>query len=183
MNHREPPAPATWMLDNLRSRGTDEALSGDLLEAFRAGRSAGWYWYQVIVAIAIAWAGRLALPRHIVFCRSMVGLLPRLVAAPSALQFGQPRWRYLADSLAMVVYLCMCICYGDCHALHLAGSCCLSDLHLLAFGKCLFRSVWKGFLWGLVAYALAQACSSRSVSTIRSRLATQSTGEASRCLV
>ena len=28
MNHREPPALAAWMLDHLRSRGTDEALSG-----------------------------------------------------------------------------------------------------------------------------------------------------------
>jgi hypothetical protein len=33
-----------------------------------------------------------------------------------------------------------------------------STLHLLAFGKLFFRSVRKGFLWGLVAYALAQAC-------------------------
>jgi hypothetical protein len=33
-----------------------------------------------------------------------------------------------------------------------------STLHLLAFGKLFFRSVQKGFLWGLVAYALAQAC-------------------------
>jgi hypothetical protein len=33
-----------------------------------------------------------------------------------------------------------------------------STLHLLAFGKLFFRSVRKGFLWGLAAYALAQAC-------------------------
>ena len=55
MNNRKPPALATWMLDHLRSRGSNEALSGDLLEAFRTGRSTGWYWYQVIAAIAIAW--------------------------------------------------------------------------------------------------------------------------------
>jgi hypothetical protein len=99
MNNRKPPALATWMLDHLGSRGSNEALSGDLLEAFRTGRSAGWYWYQVIAAIA----------------------------APSALQLGQPRWRYLAYSLAMVVYLRNCIWCGDCHALHLARSCCLFD--------------------------------------------------------
>ena len=55
MNNKKPPALAAWMLDHLRSRGSDEALSGDLLEAFRTGGSAGWYWYQVIAAIAIAW--------------------------------------------------------------------------------------------------------------------------------
>src|SRR5580658_11222045 len=62
----------------------------------------------------------MAPPRPIVFCRCMVGLLPRLVAAPSALQLGQPGWRYLAYFLAMVVYLRNCIWCGDCHALHLA---------------------------------------------------------------
>ncbi len=59
MNYRKPPALATWMLDHLRSRGSNEALSGDLLEAFCTGRSAGWYWYQVIAAIAIAWGRNL----------------------------------------------------------------------------------------------------------------------------
>jgi hypothetical protein len=33
-----------------------------------------------------------------------------------------------------------------------------STLHLLTFGKCFVRSVRKGFLFGLGAYALAQAC-------------------------
>jgi hypothetical protein len=33
-----------------------------------------------------------------------------------------------------------------------------STLYPLAFGKLVFRSAGKGFLWGLVAYALAQAC-------------------------
>ena len=70
---------------------------------------------------------RMAPPRHIGFCCCMVGLLPGLVAAPSALQLGQPRWRYLAYSLAMVVYLRNCIWCGHCHALHLARSCCLFD--------------------------------------------------------
>ena len=33
-----------------------------------------------------------------------------------------------------------------------------STFHLLAHGNLSLRSVRKGFLWGLVAYGLAQAC-------------------------
>jgi hypothetical protein len=44
------------MLVHLRAAGRDEALAGDLLEEFRAGRSSGWYWRQIISAVAIGWA-------------------------------------------------------------------------------------------------------------------------------
>ena len=42
---------ATWMLEHLTPHPRNEALSGDLLEELRSGRSAGWYWHQVISAI------------------------------------------------------------------------------------------------------------------------------------
>jgi hypothetical protein len=45
-----------WMLEHLTPEKRDEALAGDLLEQFRAGRSAGWYRRQVIGAIAMEWA-------------------------------------------------------------------------------------------------------------------------------
>jgi hypothetical protein len=44
---------ATWMLEHLTSGSHSEALSGDLLEEFQHGRSAGWYWRQVVSAIGI----------------------------------------------------------------------------------------------------------------------------------
>ena len=91
---------------------------------------------------------RMAPPRHIGFCCCMVGLLPGLVAAPSALQLGQPRWRYLADSLAMVIYLRNCIWYGDCHALHLAGSCCLFDFASSCIRQAFFSIGPEGVLVG-----------------------------------
>ncbi len=158
MDNRKPPALATWMLDHLRSRGSNDALSGDLLEAFRIGRSAGWYWYQVIAAIAIVWGRNVWHHRVTLFLPLYGRSSPRLVAAPSALQLGQPRWRYLAYSLAMVVYLRNCIWCADCHALHLARSCCLFDFHLLAYRNLYLRSVRKGVLWGSAAYGLAQVC-------------------------
>jgi hypothetical protein len=44
---------ATWMLEHLTFGSPNESLSGDLLEEFRSGRSAGWYWRQAVSAIAI----------------------------------------------------------------------------------------------------------------------------------
>jgi hypothetical protein len=44
---------ATWMLEHLTFGSPNESLSGDLLEELRSGRSAGWYWRQVLSAIAV----------------------------------------------------------------------------------------------------------------------------------
>ena len=46
-----PPRLATWLLGHLN--GTNEALAGDLLEEYRHGRSAAWYWRQVMKAILV----------------------------------------------------------------------------------------------------------------------------------
>ena len=56
---------ATWMLEHFTPRPYSGALSGDLLEELDSGRSAGWYWRQVISAIAaglLSRARRYALP-------------------------------------------------------------------------------------------------------------------------
>lgn len=47
----EPPPIATWLLRHAGPR--NEALAGDLLEEHGRGRSAGWYWRQVMSAIVI----------------------------------------------------------------------------------------------------------------------------------
>jgi hypothetical protein len=53
MKTSNPPAVATWILEHLTLRPEGEALAGDLLEQFRTGRRAGWYWRQVLAAVAI----------------------------------------------------------------------------------------------------------------------------------
>jgi hypothetical protein len=58
MNHGNPPRVATWIFEYLRPSGCDDALAGDLLEEFRSGRSAGWYWLQIIAALAVEWGQR-----------------------------------------------------------------------------------------------------------------------------
>jgi hypothetical protein len=45
----------TWLLEHVTLGDRNEALAGDLLEDFRNGRTAGWYWSQVLVAIALGW--------------------------------------------------------------------------------------------------------------------------------
>jgi hypothetical protein len=44
---------ATWMLEHLTFGRDNESLSGDLIEELRGGRSAGWYFRQVSMAIGI----------------------------------------------------------------------------------------------------------------------------------
>jgi hypothetical protein len=52
MKRTEPPFIATWILERLTPGNSNDALLGDLLEEFRSGRSAGWYWRQVLAAVA-----------------------------------------------------------------------------------------------------------------------------------
>ncbi len=139
--------------------GSNEALSGDLLEAFRTGRSAGWYWYQVIAAIAIAWGRNLWRHRITLFFAAVWSVF-------------SPAWlllpvRFSLDSLVGDTshipwpwsFICATV-FGAVIAMLFIwlGVAVYSTLHLLALGKLSFRSVRKGFLSGLVAYGLAQAC-------------------------
>jgi hypothetical protein len=52
MSSPRPPQLASWMLRRLAAGAHAEALEGDLLEAWRGGRGNGWYWRQVLVAVA-----------------------------------------------------------------------------------------------------------------------------------
>ena len=55
MNRREPPPFASWALAHLTSGDRNEALAGDLLEHYRAGRSDAWYWSQVAASCVLSW--------------------------------------------------------------------------------------------------------------------------------
>jgi xanthine/uracil permease len=101
---------------------------------------------------------RMAPPRHIVFCCCMVGLLPAWLLLPV---------RFSLDSLVGDTshipwpwsFICA-IVFGAVIAMLFIwlGVAVYSTFHLLAHGNLSLRSVRKGFLWGLVAYGLAQAC-------------------------
>jgi hypothetical protein len=55
MNGKEsnPPRLAIWLMRHACPRSNNEALTGDLVERFREGRSYGWFWNQVLIAITV----------------------------------------------------------------------------------------------------------------------------------
>jgi hypothetical protein len=59
MTTRTPPRLATWLLERFGNGRRNESLLGDLHEQFAQGRSAGWYWSQVLRALAISARVRL----------------------------------------------------------------------------------------------------------------------------
>lgn len=56
MRSSKPPALATWLVEHAVRGGNSEPLAGDLLEQFSQGRSAGWYWRQVVGAVIVGWS-------------------------------------------------------------------------------------------------------------------------------
>jgi len=59
MKHENPPAAARWFLEHLVPGKKNDALAGDLLEEFRAGRSTLWYWRQVLAAFMVGCMGSM----------------------------------------------------------------------------------------------------------------------------
>ena len=53
MTIHQPPRLATWILKRLGSTIIDNALVGDLFEAYQTRRSPFWYWREVGVAIGV----------------------------------------------------------------------------------------------------------------------------------
>lgn len=49
----QPPVLATWLYERLASSPTRDALAGDLVEQYAAGRSRAWFWRQVLTAIIV----------------------------------------------------------------------------------------------------------------------------------
>ena len=59
MRPSKPPAAATWLLGCLGCGPAIESLAGDLVEEYHHGRSAGWYWRQVLAGIVTSFAQEL----------------------------------------------------------------------------------------------------------------------------
>lgn len=72
-----PPRVAVWLVAHLASRYSRDSLLGDLWEEYSQGRSRGWYWKQVAIAIGLAACNALHADRWL----SMTRWLLRAMAA------------------------------------------------------------------------------------------------------
>jgi hypothetical protein len=54
-----PPRSAIWLLRHAYPGSDNQPLTGDLVEKFREGRSHGWFWKQVLIAIIVGVLGEM----------------------------------------------------------------------------------------------------------------------------
>jgi hypothetical protein len=93
MSRIEPPPLATWILEHCIPGQRDQALTGDLLEAFQQGRSNRWYWRQTLAAFAVGWAKYLGdRAPLIVFALMWSMLAPAWVAIVDRVQNSNLAW-------------------------------------------------------------------------------------------
>jgi hypothetical protein len=81
MIDRDPPRMALWLLRRWASPYQRESLLGDLLEMYRAGRSRGWYWRQVLAALLLARARGLRSLLRSGFATAVLRLVNALLLA------------------------------------------------------------------------------------------------------
>lgn len=77
MKLAKPPFFATWMLERFTSGADHDPVIGDLLEEYRAGRSAGWFWRQVGAAIMVAFSRTARTHWLAVFFAALWSFIPR----------------------------------------------------------------------------------------------------------
>jgi hypothetical protein len=87
MSAMNPPSLATWLLEHFVPVPRNEALAGDLLEEFRSGRPASWYWRQTLAALALAWSKSITLRAPaILFSLLQTALVPAWLLVISAVE-------------------------------------------------------------------------------------------------
>lgn len=87
MSATNPPSLATWLLEHLVPGPQNEALAGDLLEEFRSGRPAAWYWRQALAALILAWSKSISLRAPaLLFTVLQTALVPAWLLLVSAVE-------------------------------------------------------------------------------------------------
>lgn len=160
MNRTEPPRLATWILEHLIPAEGNEALAGDLMESFRAGRSAGWYWRQVLAASGIRLIRSLFRHRFVlIFATAWSMLSPAwnliFIRLQNQSNFGGFLWRIpwpwstvCTFSLSTVIDLLFMWAGALVYVIFLVSM----------FGPVSLRRIGRGFAMSIVGYIAASAC-------------------------
>jgi len=157
MQQRKLPPLTTWMLEHLTPGERDEALAGDLIEQFRAGRSAGWFRCQAVAAIALEWGRSLWRRLGAIFFAAIWSLLSPAWELEYLRHFRNGRlddvmWRFpfpLSTICAVALGVARDMIFIWLGVLVYVMLCRISlgKLHLRRFGR--------AFLWSFLAYAVA----------------------------
>ena len=81
------PRVATWLAERFLTSPRRESLIGDLVEQYREGRSAAWYWGQVLRAIVVSIREELAAHKVLALRAVAVGMVTTYL-----LQIGPVPW-------------------------------------------------------------------------------------------
>ena len=81
MSATQPPRLATWLMQRLASGPRRESLLGDLIEQYRHGRSATWYWRQVLTAILVGVARDISAHKLLAARALAIGWMASVLAA------------------------------------------------------------------------------------------------------
>jgi hypothetical protein len=160
MNRTEPPPLATWLLEHLTAIGQDEALAGDILEEFSAGRSSGWYWRQVITAIAIGWARSIFEHRNALLFATIWSLLSPAWELTIFRVYSQSSF---VVPIVRIPWPWSTACFFGLFILQgllfiWVGSLLYVALLLCARKTVDFRRLGRGLLMSIVVYVFALAC-------------------------
>jgi hypothetical protein len=166
MTPKHPPRLARWILEHLTTDEQD-ALSGDLLEEFRCGRSRGWYWRQVATAVIVCMARTLhsnwfALAFSVLWVLPLPALEIYVVREMQLGRVFPQRWSYpwpystICDvALAIgwkLLYLWLGIAFWQ---IILAIATGRTSVRLLVKGLCASVAVYGAAYLGIMAWFLA----------------------------
>jgi hypothetical protein len=94
-NKFNPPGLAIWWLRHA-CPGSNDALTGDLIERFREGQTRGWFWRQVFVAFIVSILGEIR--RHWPhFCYAIAGTVATWFFWDAQALRRVPRWLHWTD--------------------------------------------------------------------------------------
>ena len=143
-NENDPPELAIWLLKHV-CPGDQEALTGDLVERFCEGRSPGWVWKQVLVAIAIAML--TGIRRHWPQITYALAGSAMILAAPANAYLraqALAHWWILPFPLSMLVW------FLSPAALLAAAAMPVLIVSLLLNGACRWRVLLRTWLFSLM---------------------------------